>query len=69
LDEYWNRLEKMGESWLSTTDIHTIYISNVEMKKERMAALVAMFLSGRATNSSGKVLASMFYAKHVQSRR
>ena len=55
LDEYWNRLEKMVESWLSTTDIHTIYISNVEMKKERMAALVAMFLSGRATNSSGKV--------------
>jgi hypothetical protein len=54
LDEYWNRFEKMGESGLLTTDIHTIYISNVEMKKERMAALVAMFLSGRATNSSEK---------------
>jgi hypothetical protein len=29
-----------------------INIENVEMKKEHLAALVAIFISGRATNSS-----------------
>jgi hypothetical protein len=33
-------------------DISGIQITNVEMKKERLAALVARFCSGRATNSS-----------------
>ena len=55
LDEYWNQLEtKVGMNQLDivTTDISGIHISNVEIKKERLAALVAMFFSGRATNSS-----------------
>jgi hypothetical protein len=37
---------------LLATDIQGINIENVEIKKEHLAALVAMFLSGRATNSS-----------------
>jgi hypothetical protein len=59
LDESWNNLDaeidrmrqlKMG------TDVSCIHIENVEIKKERLAALVAMFLSGRATNSSTQVV-------------
>jgi hypothetical protein len=52
LDEYWNQIE---EEWMKqkiVTKIESIEILNVEITKERLAALVAMFLSGRATNSS-----------------
>jgi hypothetical protein len=35
-----------------TTDIERITIMNIEMKEERLDALVAIFRSGRATNSS-----------------
>jgi hypothetical protein len=54
LDEYWNQVEakidrrKQQELVTNILDIH---IMNVEIKKERLAALVAMFVSGRATNS------------------
>jgi hypothetical protein len=37
------------------TDIHNINITNVEIEKDRLAALVAIFRSGRATNSSACV--------------
>jgi hypothetical protein len=46
LDEYWNQLEE------AIYDIDIIQIENVEMKKERLAALVAILISGRAINSS-----------------
>ena len=57
LDEYWNRLEleeKIDErKHLGIlTKIKHIIIENVEIKKERLAALVAIFSNGRANNSS-----------------
>jgi hypothetical protein len=52
LDEYWDRLEAKMNQLDIGTDIKCIDILNVEITKERLAALVAMFLSGRATNSS-----------------
>jgi hypothetical protein len=46
LDEYWDQLEaKMNE-------LNFMYIENVEMTKERIAALVDILLSGRANSSS-----------------
>jgi hypothetical protein len=51
LDEYWDQLDAKMDG-LIATDIQRINIENVEIKKEHLAALVAMFLSGRATNSS-----------------
>ena len=59
LDEYWNQLEtKVGMNQLDivTTDISGIHISNVEIKKERLAALVAMFVSGKTTNSCTDII-------------
>jgi hypothetical protein len=53
-DEYWNQVEEeidRRKQQEIVTDILDIHISNVEMKKECLAALVAMFVSGRATNS------------------
>jgi hypothetical protein len=52
---YWGRLEaeidrKKRRNIL--TEIEGIRISNVELKKERLAALVDIFRSGRATNSN-----------------
>jgi hypothetical protein len=62
LDEYWNQLEAKidGMKQLEIdTDIMqgicNIQIVNVEMKKERMAALVDIFCSRGATNSSTQV--------------
>jgi hypothetical protein len=52
LDEYWDRLEAEMKQQKKVIDIFDIDIQNVEMKKERLAALVAMIISGRATNSS-----------------
>jgi hypothetical protein len=55
LDHNWDVLEaEIDQMRLldRVTDICGIQITNVEMKKERLAALVAMLLSGRATNSS-----------------
>jgi hypothetical protein len=55
LDKYWYQLEeeidrrKLQEV---ITDILDIHISNVEMKKESIAALVAILSSGRANSSS-----------------
>jgi hypothetical protein len=55
LDEYWDQLEneinrrKQDEK---VTDIRGIYITNVEMKKERIASLVAILSSGQANYSS-----------------
>ena len=54
LDDYWDQLEaaiyrrKQDEKF---TDIRGIYILNVEMKKERIASLVAIFRNRRATYS------------------
>ena len=56
LDEYWGRLEaeidRRKQLDNVTTDISGIQIENVEMKEERLASLVALFRSGKATNSS-----------------
>jgi hypothetical protein len=55
LDEYWDRLETEIDrmSWqLDRADICDIQFKNVEMKKERLAALLAIFRNGRANNSS-----------------
>jgi hypothetical protein len=54
LDRYWDQLEaKIGRNQLDivTTDINCIYSENIEIKKERLAALVAMLQNGRATIS------------------
>jgi len=55
VDRYWDVLEaeidRMKQLDNVTTDIRKIQIMNVEMKKDRLAALVAIFRSGRATNS------------------
>jgi hypothetical protein len=49
LDEYWSRLDaKMNQ-------VTFMYIENVEMTKERLAALVAILSSGRANYSSTDV--------------
>jgi hypothetical protein len=55
LDEYWDQLEATIDRMRQldrVADISRIHIMNVEMKKERLATLVAIFRSGRATNSS-----------------
>ena len=52
LDEYWNRLEAKMNQLDIDTKIGRIEITNVEMTKECMAALVKIFRSGKATNSS-----------------
>jgi hypothetical protein len=62
-DEYWNQLEAeidlrkidLRKQKEIISDIRDIHIENVEIKKERLAALVAIFCSGRATNSSVNV--------------
>ena len=55
LDEYWNRLEAKMNQLDIDTKIERINFENVEITKERMAALVAIFRSGRATYSSDTV--------------
>jgi hypothetical protein len=54
LDEYWNKLEaeidRMKQLEM-VTKIKGIAIKNVEMTKERLAALIAILSSGGATNS------------------
>ena len=57
LDEYWNRLEEeidQNKQLGIVTEIEYIGII-VEIKKERLDALVAILRSGRATNSSDTV--------------
>jgi hypothetical protein len=59
LDRCWDLLEAEIDARKQQeviTDIRGINIENVEMKKERIAALVAIFFSGRATNSSDGVI-------------
>jgi hypothetical protein len=54
LDMYWDILEAKIDRVRQlgvVTDIERIQIENVEMKKERLDALVDIFRSGRATNS------------------
>jgi hypothetical protein len=55
LDEYWGRLEAEIDRRKRldnvTTVIERITIMNIEMKGERLDALVDIFRSGRATNS------------------
>jgi hypothetical protein len=59
LDAYWNQLEaeidRRKQLDNVTTDIEGIVIENIEMKKEHLALLVAVFCSGRATISSRDV--------------
>ena len=55
LDYYWNQLENEIDRRKQlgvVTEITGIDIINVEMKNERLAALVAILSSGRATSSS-----------------
>jgi Ran GTPase-activating protein (RanGAP) involved in mRNA processing and transport len=55
LDEYWNRIEEKIDGRKQqeiVTEIEGIEIKNIEMKKDRLAALVAIFSSGRANSSS-----------------
>ena len=54
LDEYWDQIEEeiaRKKQLGIVTEIGNIRIENVEMKKERVDALVDIFRSGRATNS------------------
>jgi hypothetical protein len=54
LDEYWEQFEaEIGRRHLDgvTTYIEGIEIENVEIKKEHLSKLVAIFCSGRATSS------------------
>jgi hypothetical protein len=55
LDEYWDQIEAVGRRNV-TTIIHDIDIENVEMKKERLAALVTIFRSGKAKYSSTSLI-------------
>jgi hypothetical protein len=52
LDEHWDQLEDALSGNELVTNICGIQIENVEMTKERLAALVTILISGRATNSS-----------------
>jgi hypothetical protein len=55
VDRYWDVLEEEIDRRKQkeiVTDIKHLQIMNIEMKEERLASLVAMFVSGRATNSS-----------------
>ena len=52
LDECWDQLEDTLSGDELVTNICNIHVENVEMKKERLATLVAILISGRATNSS-----------------
>jgi hypothetical protein len=58
LDEYWNNFEAKidgRKQQEELTEIEGIEIKNIEMKKDRLAALVAIFCNGRAKNSSDSV--------------
>ena len=55
LDEYWDQFEEeiaRKKQLGIVTEIGYKGITNVEMKKERLAALLAIFCNGSATNSS-----------------
>jgi hypothetical protein len=60
LDEYWDQIEaeidRGRQLGRAATDICRIDIENVEMKKERLAALVTIFRSGKATYSSTSLI-------------
>ena len=55
LDDCWAVLNGQMRLTDSVTDICGFNIENVEMKKEHLAAIVDIFRSGRATNSSTTV--------------
>ena len=63
LQEYWDQLKTLTDQTEidqrkqlgMVTDITGIHIQNVEMTKEHLTALVDIFRSGRATNSSDTV--------------
>jgi len=58
LDGYWNEFEdniRRRQLRSIAIKIQGIYIENVEIKKERLAALVDIFRNGRATDSIGFV--------------
>jgi hypothetical protein len=52
LDDYWEQLKDAIFQLGLVTKVGSIRIVNVEIKKERMAALVEILSSGKATNSS-----------------
>jgi hypothetical protein len=59
LDEYWDHFEAEIDRMRQldrVTNICGIKIMNVEMTKERLAALLAIFRNGRAKNSSTQVI-------------
>ena len=49
------RVKVMWQLDRKIADISNIYVENVEMKKERLTALVDIIVSGRATNSCKNV--------------
>jgi hypothetical protein len=62
LDAYWDQLEARIKEQEIVTKVGSIRIVNVEMKKERMAALVEILSSGKANCSSTHI---QFYNANV----
>jgi hypothetical protein len=56
LDEYWNQLDAKMRQQDIVAEIRDINIENVEITRERLAALVDICNSGRANNSSTQVI-------------
>jgi hypothetical protein len=55
LDEYWDQLEAKMNEQNTEIVIQKIHIMNVEMRKERLAALVNICHSGKANSSSAYI--------------
>jgi hypothetical protein len=51
VDEYWNQLDAKMKQLCIVRQIEHIKIENVEITKERLAALFDMFVSRRAADS------------------
>jgi hypothetical protein len=56
LDGYWDRFEEQMRQMDRVTDISDIQIVNVEITKERLAAVVAILSNGRVTNLSTRIM-------------
>jgi hypothetical protein len=56
LDEYWDQLGAKIKQQEIVTEIRGIHAENVEMKKECLAALVAVVSNGRVTNLSTRII-------------
>jgi hypothetical protein len=56
LDGYWDRFEEQMRQMDIVTEISGIQIENVEITKERLAAVVAILSNGRVTNLSTRIM-------------